>query len=88
MLNVIYAECHLDLMPFMLSVRIKLIMLNVIMLNVIMLNVIMLNVIMLNVIMLKVVAPFQLQLLPSIALLLLKGKCLTPVASTISLLRS
>ncbi len=45
MLSVIYAECHLCLVSFMLSVTNKPFMLSVIMLNAIMLSVVMLNVV-------------------------------------------
>jgi hypothetical protein len=55
MLNVVYAECHLCRMSFMLSV----IMLSVVMLSVVMLSVFMLNVIILSVVMLNVVAPMR-----------------------------
>jgi hypothetical protein len=45
MLSVIYAQCHLCSVPFMLSVTYKPFMLSAIMLNVVLLSAIMLNVI-------------------------------------------
>ncbi len=54
MLNIIYAECPLSRMSFMLNAF----KLNATVLNVVMLNVVMLSAVMLNVVMLKVVAPF------------------------------
>jgi hypothetical protein len=57
MLIVVYSECHLNCVPFMLNVVNKPLMLSVVKLNVITPSVITLNAIILNVVMLSFLAP-------------------------------